>query len=380
MLNIHQLAEKNKEKIIDTIKVLTFKEDNSLFEKIDFEDDNIFLEPLLFSYFNSKKDGKFPTGIMKEILRGYYKKNEKVKVKYSFNKNKIAYLPKIGYFQDGQKEIFEEILIKDDFEILKEIHPTQEKYFIEASEGHVIDNNPSHNSVWKDNCKVLFEAIDIIKEHIPEFYKELVFANRRIYLHDNPKILNFTTLETLGTLYFYVLGEQNVIYFIEELIHQGAHNYLYYVVHNREDFFKIDIDNLNMRDYSKQQWDYRTIYSAFHGLFTVSRRVKYFDKLLQKNIFKGRDKHELLGRTIDQYYRFRTGLELLNINEVFTERGAEFYRKLDSECEATLEKYKFLKSEFDLSNRQIDFRYNDFCKLNPFNTFVKNDEKGLFNF
>ena len=41
---------------INTIKLLIYKEKPSLLEKVDFEDDNIFLDPLLFAYFNSKKD------------------------------------------------------------------------------------------------------------------------------------------------------------------------------------------------------------------------------------------------------------------------------------------------------------------------------------
>ncbi|MBE9490302.1 MAG: hypothetical protein IMY67_08425 [Bacteroidetes bacterium] len=181
-------------------------------------------------------------------------------------------------------------------------------------------------------------------------------------------------------LFFYVIGDENLIYFIEELIHQGSHNYLYYVVHNRKDYFKIDVNNLIMRDFTKQQWDYRSIYGAFHGLFTVTQRVECFDKLLTQNIFSGREKHELLGRLTDQFSRFRTGLELLDFNEAYTEKGIQFYNELDTKCGSILKKYARLKKEFNLSNRDLDFRYDDFCKLNPFEDFLIKDEKRIFNF
>ncbi len=366
--------------IINTIKMLIYKDNPLVIEQVNFDCNDVFLEPLLFAYFNSKKDNLFPKNILEEILQGYYLKKEKRKIEYSFNKDNIAYIPKVGYFRKGEQVPYEPILIQGNFEILKEVHPTLEKYFIEFYKGHITNKNPEHNSVWEEYHEELFRAINIIKENLPDFYKELIFASRKVYLHDNPKILNFTSVETLGMLYFYVLGNNNLIYFIEELIHQGSHNYLYYVIHNRKEFFNIDVDNLAMRDFTKQQWDYRTIYGAFHGLFTVTQRVECFDKLLSQNIFSGREKHQLLGRLTDQFPRFRTGLELLSLNKIYTKKGIEFYNQLDTKCASILKKYSVLKDEFDLSNRDLDFRYEDFCKLNPYEDFLKKEEKGFFNF
>lgn len=369
-----------KNEFVNTIKLLLYKNSSEILEKIDFNNEDIYLNSILFSYFNSKKDNLFPKNILEEMLQGYFIKKEKVKVRYSFNKNDISYIPNIGYFKVGEDKPYEPILTRGDFEIVKEVHPTIEKYFVEYYKGHILNQNPEHNSVWKDYYEELFDAIEIVKQHLPNFYKELAFANNKIYLHDNPKILNFTSVETLGMLYFYVIEGNNRIYFIEELIHQGSHNYLYYILHNRKEYFKIDVDNLMMRDFTKQQWDYRTIYGAFHGLFTVNRRVIYFDELLTKNIFKGKEKHELLGRLTDQFSRFRTGLELLYFNEIYTPKGIAFYNELDTQCESILNKYSKLEDVFNLSNRDLDFRYADFCKLNSFEDFLKMDELGMFNF
>lgn len=350
-----ELITQNKIEIVNTIKLLLYKEQVSLFEKLDFEDDDTFLEPLLFSYFNSNKENTSLKGVLEELLQ--------------------------PYFLDKEGRLLNELpLKKDDLEIVKEIHPLLGKYFRESARGELINPNPEHNSVWKAHYQQLFDAVTIIKTHLPEFYAEFAFANKKVYLHDNSNILNFTSIETLGMSFFYVIGTDNLIYFIEELIHQGSHNYLYYVIHNRTDFFKIDVDTLIMRDYTNQQWDYRTIYGAFHGLFTVTQRVEYFDQLLTKNVFSGREKHELLGRLTDQFERFRTGLESLDFNQIYTEKGIALYNELDTKCEAILKKYVKLRTEFDLSNRNIDFRYTDFCKLNPLEDFLEKDKKGFFNF
>jgi len=373
------LAKENKEKLIETIKILTFKEDESLFEKIDFNDDAIFSEPILFSYFNSKNDEN-NTATIEDVLLGYYTTKANSKLQHCYNKNQIAYVPNLGYYTKDSSTPVDNLLVHGDFEIVKELHLTQEKYLIEFSRGHITNAAPKHNSVWKAHHQELFEAIDIIKKHLPTFYKQLAFANKKIYLHDNPNILNFTSVETLGMLYLYVLGNNNLIYFIEELIHQGSHNYLYYVVHNRKDFFKIDVDRLNMRDFTNQVWDYRTIYGAFHGLFTVTQRLENFDLLLSNNVFSGRAKHELLGRLTDQFSRFQTGLELLNLDEVYTKKGQELYHFLTYKGQKVMNKYKKLKDHFDLSNRDLDFRYDDYCKLNPYEDFLAKEQKGIFVF
>lgn len=310
-------------------------------------------------------------------MQGYFKEQKNVVIKHTFNINNISYIPKVGYF-DKNKRMLEPILELDHFEIIKEIHPVLEKYFVEYYRGHIKNQNPVHNSVWEDNYIELKQAITILKEYLPEFYKEFLFANRKIYLHDNSKILNFTSLESLGLICLYVLGRDNILYYIEELIHQGSHNFLEYVMYQKKDFFKIDSENSMMKTYTKQDWDYRDIYGAFHGLYTVTRRVECFDMLLSKNIFSGKEKHELLGRLTDQFSRFRTGLELLDINEIYTEKGADLYRNLDYRCEIILEKHQYLKDTFDMSNRDLDFRYEDFCKLNPIENFYNKDSKNYF--
>jgi hypothetical protein len=102
--------------------------------------------------------------------------------------------------------------------------------------------------------------------------------------------------------------------------------------------------------------------------------------LLSKDVFTGKEKHELLGRLADQFSRFRTGLELLDFDEVYTQKGKDLYTIYDNKCQNILEKYQKLSNYFDLSNRDLDFRYNDFCKLNPIEDFYKKEKEGFFKF
>ncbi|MBE9490301.1 MAG: hypothetical protein IMY67_08420 [Bacteroidetes bacterium] len=91
----------NKVNIINTIKVLLFKKYQKVFNFIKYEDENIYLEPLLFSCFNSVQKNENLIAILEEILQGYFFKKEEIKVRYSFNKNDVAYIPQVGYFKRG---------------------------------------------------------------------------------------------------------------------------------------------------------------------------------------------------------------------------------------------------------------------------------------
>ena len=137
------------ETLIETIQLLLYKENPTLLEKVNFEDDNVFLEPLLFAYFNSKKDNLFSETMLTEIMQGYFVEKEPLLLNESFNNEGIAYVPNLGYF-DKQGNKIDDILKIDAFEIVKINHPLLEKYFYEFYKRHIVNANPIHNSVWKE--------------------------------------------------------------------------------------------------------------------------------------------------------------------------------------------------------------------------------------
>jgi hypothetical protein len=44
--------------LIQNIKILLYKQDENIFEILDFENDKIYIEPLLFAYFNNFETNK----------------------------------------------------------------------------------------------------------------------------------------------------------------------------------------------------------------------------------------------------------------------------------------------------------------------------------
>lgn len=109
-------------KIVDTIKILIYKICPDFYEKIDFDNDAVFLEPLLFIYFNMKKGNTFSAAMLAEIMQGYFVEKESLILKESFNNDEIAYLPNLGYF-DKQGNKVDDIFIIQNSSIELLIHP-----------------------------------------------------------------------------------------------------------------------------------------------------------------------------------------------------------------------------------------------------------------
>jgi len=99
---------KNRDEIINTIKLLLYKENTSVFKKLNFDDDEVFLEPLLFAYFNSKSYNSYPKEALEEMLQGYFIKKEEI-ITHSYSRDGIAYVPNIGYFKVNESIPFEKI-------------------------------------------------------------------------------------------------------------------------------------------------------------------------------------------------------------------------------------------------------------------------------
>ena len=73
---IEPLLIEGRKNMVEYIKTLLYKEDNSVFEYVDFDEDSIFQDPLLFAYFNSSNKA----GVnIKNLLFGYM--NEEIQQK-----------------------------------------------------------------------------------------------------------------------------------------------------------------------------------------------------------------------------------------------------------------------------------------------------------
>lgn len=89
--------DQNLIELANTIRTLLYQEDPSLFDLIDIEDENVFLEPSIFNYFTRKNLGE--TAPLMQVLWGYIPNELKPKILVFSDNSGIINLPNIGCFQ-----------------------------------------------------------------------------------------------------------------------------------------------------------------------------------------------------------------------------------------------------------------------------------------
>ncbi|PHI20882.1 hypothetical protein CEQ90_05820 [Lewinellaceae bacterium SD302] len=330
--NIHSIS--------NVIRVLIVKSAPELYQKYSDKDDAFFMHPLLFALFN--------------------------------NTDKSNDLKKdLACILDG--DIATQSTEFGGIKLLLEIPDYVRPFFYEIYRGHISNEHPDF-SLAEYKFDAFNSALELIKETVPATFEHINLSNKLIFIHDNPKIINFVTKSFQGFLSFWVVDEINRIYFVEELIHQGGHNLLNLHLHNKADFFTCNPDEVQMNEVNGGNVDYRSLMSAYHGLFTVIERIRVFEKIIRSAHLSEQESHELAGRFADQFLRFeKLNVFSKNIYNFLTPRGADLYNEMVDFGRLKSKEYKDFLSLFDLSFRDIDFYYSEFSKHNDIQKYLNSD-------
>jgi len=198
----------NETPLVNTIKLLIYKENPTLLEKIDFEDDNIFMEPLLFAYFSSKKDNLFSKEMLAEIIQGYFLENQPLQLEHSYNKDGIAYIPNVGYFNNEKEKVDDVFIIKNSsIELL--IYPTihLKHVFKDFNENNIDETKIEISEPLCNKYKnALSNAFQYIKTSNEEHFDLIEQCCKKVVLFksDPKKTNSFATINTHGIAFFNV--------------------------------------------------------------------------------------------------------------------------------------------------------------------------------
>ena len=365
-----------KTEFINTIKLLIYKENPSLLEKIDFEDDNVFLEPLLFAYFNSKKDNLFTKEMLTEIMQGYFIEKEPLILKESFNKEEIAYVPNLGYFnKEGNK--VDDICIIQNTSIELLIHSIIHlKTIFNDFNENVLDENKIEISkeISLKYENVLTNALQYIKTSNKSHFDLIEQCCKKIVLFKtDPKNTNsFATINAHGIAFFNVYQEDyDEVFFVDDIAHQTGHIIMTAILFERKKYFLFD-ENQNIGTFTKNKLEYRSFYILFHALYTYYTTFLCLDACLENNCFNKRQTHEAKGRI--GFYLQKCKSDLLNfekvinyhngLQNVLSTEGIEIYQNIENKYFEILEKHKET-IQFIYINQPYNFTYSEFLKLNP---------------
>ena len=363
---------------INTIKLLLYKENPSLLEKVDFEDDNVFLDPLLFAYFNSKKENMFSKDMLTEIMQGYFIEKEPLLLKESFNNKGIAYVPNLGYF-DKQGNKVDDVYIINNTSIELLIHPvTHLKHIFKDFNENNIDESKIEISKTQSLRyeRSLTNALQYIKTSNKVHYDLIAQCCKKFVLFKtDPKSTNsFATINAHGIAFFNAYQEDyDEVFFVDDIAHQTGHIIMTTILFERKKYFMID-ENQNIRTITKNKSEYRSFYILFHALYTYYTTFLCLDACLENNCFNNKQIHEAKGRI--GFYLQKCKSDLLNfenvinyyngLESVLTSDGIEIFKNITNKYFEVLKKHEEV-TLFKYKNQPYNFTYSEFVKLNPLN-------------
>ncbi|WP_430429566.1 hypothetical protein [Maribacter litoralis] len=398
MEQIHKHLESSE--LFNQIRLLLFKKNPKIFELIDFDNQEIYKEPLLYAFFTSQNDDS----ILDQILVAYKKNKNQVARVITDEKGRL-YFPNIGWFVTKLKKtpmIFykESFCLKNEqnqeniefqFEGLSYINGTKIellkypisllKQFYFNVEGKEI--NVEITEITKAHYQNVTKAYNILKKYVPDQFDLIEkYAGKCVIFNvDTYQRNSFAHISAQGIGFYNAYQKDyNEVFFVDDIAHQTGHVILNTITYNSEFFFKVDkntiIDKIQQPDGTVVE--NRDLLIVFHALYTYYTSFICLNACLINNVFLKQKKHEVLGRMA--FYINKCYFDLLlidnplnseiNAKRYMTENGLEVLRVIKNKWFEMSEKWSPITQDFNMTNQPYNFTYSKFAELNPLDETV----------
>lgn len=367
----------NQIEIVNTIKLLIYKENPSLLEKVDFEADNIFLEPLLFVYFNTKDETRLNKNVLEEIMQGHFLESKKTAIQYSYNENDIAYIPNLGYFNKEEITPFEKAFFIENtnIEILKYPIFNLSNIFRNSS-GEILKKNEIEitDELFNRNIIALTKAFQLIKKYSVKHYELIEQSCKKciVFKADPNDINSFATINAHGIAFFNAYQDDyDEVFFVDDIAHQTGHIIMSTLSYQRKRIFKIN-ENLILGDILSDKSDTRSYYVFFHALYTYYTTLLCLNNCLQNKSFNEKQTFEAIGRIGFYMKKMNRDLERFQkvntifggIENVLEKEGIQIFTSIKKKYDGILKKWESVISQFNYSNQPYNFEFAKFKATN----------------
>ena len=366
--------------VIDSLKLLLYKRHENIFDRIDFENDLIYQEPLLYSYITQKDDIWLDS-----IIYGYEKEPKNKIIVFSNNKG-IIYIPNIGYFHTNKKDQklfletknnaffikdeqnaevsfqYEPLLFLDEnIELVKTQHPLFENLFKNNFDVVV---NVNIDETYEKHIRHFNIALQTIKENNHDYFTLIKKSVKKVMMYEGEPY-SFAAIQAHNMIFLNAHDTDDEIFFLDHILHEGAHVIFNILTYNsKTELFTVPF-NTNLSIITKDKRDHGELYGRFHGMFTQSNINQCMEACISKNVFKGKQHKELLGRFSSNMKRFKLGIDKFNIPTLYKEEGEKWYSFFFTRHNDIYMRNRNIINSFDVSNQPYVFSYEIFNKTNP---------------
>ncbi len=371
-------------KVVDVLKTTLYKKDNNIFDKIDFYDDELYKEPLLFSAVNSSD---FNLWIESIVLGLSKEENNFSSLKVPLS-NGTLYLPSIGYFafKNQKNTIIEfslvenqyifklnDIILEYDFKEIKKTkegieffefnHPLLKELFINEKGETVnvkIESEECYKKEYIENFNKALLKIESTYKQYYDLIKE--YIKKVIFYKGDPN--SFATIQAHGIAFFNISHGNSEIFFLDNILHQCAHVFFNTLTFKKSELFKAPYNSdLSLFTEEKNDKGFQ-LYNRFHGLFTQTNINICFQNCLNQNLYSGDIYMEFVAKFTSNMTRFSVAINKFNMKGKYKKEGLEWFVFFKNTFNSINNKNKKLLSQYVVSNQPYIFDFDLFKKTN----------------
>jgi hypothetical protein len=379
-----KLLRDNKQTLADINKSLLFEQDQHIYEEVDFDNDEFFLDPSLFCYLLDKAPNKRLT-LQQVCLGNRLAADQRIDLPIFFDEGGIAHLPGLGEFfaPELRGRIVSASMI-----------PKERRLLVPHGMLEPLPGCLSFNTKWsfpvylpemlsrEDKAPLrelpmqtlagargqLEEALDFLSSHTAGFYSLLELVTREVTVFNSPDQNSFAAITSHGAAFLNTENkQQDALFFIDDLSHQCGHIIFNTLTLQTEEYLTLPKTTPLAELLTVPGHSNRTLYGAFHGLFTYSCILHclsaYFN---HKNpSLSPEKKMVVLGRLGFYLVKFMVDLDsFYKIQQVFTTKGLELFWQFINSYRSVHAMFGQYTDRYSYANQPYTFDESLFLELN----------------
>lgn len=307
---VAQRARAGQAELAQTVRKLVQSRAPLCFDSLSQRADKIFLQPAVFAWLTSRRADINPYQVFYAALPLDQRPS---RLSVTANGYGHAYLPGFGYvaglFPSGRTWIDRNSLDGVFYAGRRKLRFAPAQYLgarpieftcepdallqpIFCRDGDELDCRTVEAEPAQALCAA---ALERLAASLPQFYGLLFIANRRIHLYRCAQLNSFATLSAHGAALLNVPDNPSEVFFLDDFAHQGGHVVFNSATLDNARYLRCNA-NTFLHNLGADPTDTRTVYSAFHGLFTYSMILSVLSHCLLTDAPAGRVSNELRGR------------------------------------------------------------------------------------
>jgi hypothetical protein len=164
--------------------------------------------------------------------------------------------------------------------------------------------------------KKLEEALHAIAVNCPDLWQELRVLIREIVLLESNRTISGSSFDLLGLVYFRTDPALKTLDFLDFLVHEGAHQYIF----NLSSFDPLCLNDAHEKYSSPLRKDLRPMMGIYHATFVTARLLYVFQAFKSRQVTLGFP--EVIEEKIIYYKeKYKEGFETLMQHGKLTELG-----------------------------------------------------------